>query len=333
MDQIIMDIVDKALAGERLEAEEIGKLYALETFGPEAAYVKWAGRKMSMAASGGIAEIHAQIGLNAAPCPRNCHFCSFAACNKLRKEVVETPLEDVLEYAKIYEEQGANLIVMLTTANYPFERFLEVAHEVRQVVSPEMPLLANLDDFGLDKAKLLKQAGVNGIYHAVRMGEGVVTAIPVETRLATISAAQEAGLKVCTCVEPVGPEHTVQELVDATLLSRDLGAVFSGVGRRITVPGTKMDGLGTLSASRVGLYAAVYRLASGYECALNCAACSGSSVDGGTNIGWAEVGTNPRDVARKTEEGGRGHSIAVLRKMFEDGEWEVRKGFSPYWGV
>lgn len=333
MDNCIIDIIDKAVAGGRLNPEEIGRLYSLDIFSPEAYLVRWAGRKMSMEASGGLAEIHAQIGLNAAPCPKNCHFCSFAACNRVSTERVETPLEDVVEYARIYEEQGANLILMLSTANYPVDRFLEAAYAVRRVISPEMPLLANIDDFGIDTARSLKQAGINGVYHAIRMGEGVVTGISKETRMATIEAVRQAGLKLCTCVEPIGPEHTVEELVEATLLSRDLGAVFSGAGRRITVPGTKMDGKGMLTASHIGFYAAVYRLASGYECALNCAVSNGSTLDAGTNIAWAEVGTNPRDVAKKTEDGGRGHSIAGLRKMFEDANWEVRRGFSPGWEV
>lgn len=331
MDPKIIDIVDKAMAGGRLDAQEIAALYGLDTFSKEAYYVMWAGRVMSQKASSGLAEIHAQIGLNAAPCPKNCQFCSFAACNKLRKNSVVTPLADVLEYAKIYEDQGVNAMLMLITASFPFERFLEITYEVRQVISQEMPLLANVDDFTLEQAKQLKQAGINGVYHAVRMGEGVVTGIKPEVRMATIAAAKEVGLKLCTCVEPVGPEHTVEELVEATLRSRDLDAVFSGVGKRITVPGSKLEEYGMLSESRAALLVAVYRLASGYDCALNCSGHSVATANAGANIAWAEVGTNPRDLMDKTENGGRGHGVEELQKMYASSEWEVRKGFSPYW--
>ncbi|HWQ73969.1 MAG TPA: radical SAM protein [Syntrophomonas sp.] len=325
------EIVEKAMEGNGLNPEEIGYLYSLGTFSKDSFYVQWAGRELSMHASQGIAEIHAQIGLNGTVCSKNCQFCSFAACNKVRQGVLEMPLEDILNYAKAYEEQGANLILMLTTANFKFEKLLDITRAVRKVISPEMPLLANTGDFNLAQAKLLKEAGINGVYHAVRMGESVVTSIPVETRLATIKAAQEAGLKLCTCVEPVGPEHTIEELVEKTMISINMHPVFSGVGGRITVPGTKMENYGMLSSSRLALFDAVYRLAVGLECPLNCSGHSSVAANAGANIAWAEVGTNPRDLVEKTEKGGRGQNIEELRKLFERTEWELRKGPSPYW--
>jgi biotin synthase len=327
----IIEIGEKALAGGILSADEIEALYALETFAPEAAYVQWAGRQMSMKASGGVAEIHAQIGLNASPCSKNCHFCSFAACNKLRKSTVEIPLPEVREYAKIYEDQGANLILLLITANYSFAKFLEAAAEVRRVIRPELPLLANTGDFDLSRALEMKKAGINGIYHAVRLGEGIMTAINPETRLQTIAAAREAGLRLCTCVEPIGPEHTAAELTAATLLCRDIKPVFSGAGKRITVPGSLLEKNGMCSETRMALYVAVYRLATGYDCALNCSGHSMMTANAGANIAWAEVGTNPRDLLNKTEHGGRGENIANLRKVFDYTEWTILDGPSPGW--
>jgi biotin synthase len=331
MDTKIVDIVDKAQVGGVLTSEEIEQLYALETFSQEAAYAVWTARQMSVKASGGIAEIHAQIGLNASPCPKNCWFCSFAACNGLRKSVVETPLDAVREYAQIYEEEGANLILLLVTANYKFEKLLAAVAAVREVISPALPLLANTGDFSLAQGQALKAAGVDGVYHAVRMGEGVVTGIDPEVRLATVAAAKEAGLKLCTCVEPIGPEHTPAELAAATVLSRDLHPVFSGAGKRITVPGSKLEANGMSSETRMALYVAVYRLATGYECALNCSGHSLLTINAGANIAWAEVGTNPRDLTDRTEQGGKGDNIANIRKMYTYAEWEIRQGPSPYW--
>ncbi|HBQ86134.1 MAG TPA: radical SAM protein [Syntrophomonas sp.] len=331
VNQRTYEIVEKAMEGKGLDAQEIGYLYGLDTFSKDSFYVQWAGRELSMQASGGIAEIHAQIGLNGTVCPKNCQFCSFAACNKVRQGVLEMPLQDVLDYARAYEEEGANLILLLTTANFKFEKLLEIAGEVRNVISPEMPLLANTGDFDLAQAKMLKEAGINGVYHAVRMGEGVVTGIPVETRMATIKAAQEAGLKLCTCVEPVGPEHTVEELVEKTLISINMHPVFSGVGGRIAVPGTKLEKYGMLSSSRLALFDAIYRLAAGVESPLNCSGHSSVAANAGANIAWAEVGTNPRDLVEKTEKGGRGQSMEELRKLFKRTDWELRKGPSPNW--
>ena len=65
--------------------------------------------------------------------------------------------------------------------------------------------------------------GVEGIYHVCRLREGTDTELRPEDRIATMRHAKEAGLKVFTCCEPIGPEHTVDELVDSVFLAIDLG--------------------------------------------------------------------------------------------------------------
>ena len=124
---------------------------------------------------------------------------------------------------------------------------------------------------------------------------------------------------------------TVEELVAATVRSLEMDPVSSGVGKRIAVPGSRMEKFGMLSESHCAMYVAIYRLADGYRYALNCSGHSLSTAEVGANLAWAEMGTNPRDLTRKTEQGGLGHDIPGLKRMFEKCEWKVREGFSPYW--
>ena len=42
-----------------------------------------AARRMSDAASAGLSEVHAQVGINLCQCPMNCAFCAFARCNRV----------------------------------------------------------------------------------------------------------------------------------------------------------------------------------------------------------------------------------------------------------
>ena len=86
----------------------------------------------------------------------------------------------------------------------------------------------------------MKDTGFSGIYHAVRLGEGKDTNIQVETRLETFRNAREVDLSLGTCVEPVGNEHSVEELVEKTIITRDAKPVYSGSARRIPIPNTKM---------------------------------------------------------------------------------------------
>ena len=327
----IYEIVEKGLEGKGLPDEDIRLLYAVDPASKEAYFINWAGNQLTKQASNGKAEIHAQIGLNGTPCPKNCQFCSFAICNGVRKGKLEMPKDYVVEFAKIYEDQGANAILMLATASYKFEQFLEMAAAVREVISSDMPLIANIEDQTPEMAHQLKAAGIDGCYHAVRMGEGIVTTIPVEDRLATFAHIREAGLSLSTCVEPIGPEHTAEELTEKTRICIDSGALSAGCGRRIGVPGTALFDLGMISTVHNALYVAVYRLATGLFPRLNCAAGTDLIANAGANLAWAEVGVNPRDLLQRTEEGGRGKDIDFYREVFTNADWEVLEGPSPGW--
>lgn len=327
----IIDIIDKGMEGAGLLPEETLKLYSLKEDSPEAAILRWAGQEMSLKASNGKAEIHAQIGLNATVCPKNCKFCSFAACNGVRKGRYELPKEDVLEYAKLYEEQGANLILMLTTASYSFDQLEDMVGSVREVISPDMPLLVNTEDMTLERAKRLKAAGAQGAYHAVRMREGIDTEIPVEDRFRTFEYMAEAGLKLSTCVEPVGPENTPEELTEATYRAIDTHPMTSGVGKRIGVPGTLVYDRGMITEVAAGNYVATYRLATGLDLRLNCSAGTPMTAASGANLAWAEMGTNPRDTQERTENGGKGDSIEHCHKLFLAAGWEILEGPSQGW--
>ncbi len=327
----IYEILEHAAEGNGLPDDEIELLYGVDPLSREAFVIRRDAQVMSLEATDGKAEIHCQIGLNGSPCGKNCKFCSFAVCNGLRTKLFELDAEDVKRYCDLYQEQGANLVLMLATASYPFAKFLEMAAAARSVLDPAMPLLANYDDLTLEEARQLKEVGIDGAYHAVRMREGVDTTIPVEKRLQTIENLHAAGLSLSTCVEPIGPEHTPAELTEATRRCIDSDANSAGCGRRITVPGTLVEDRGQLSDLENALNVAVYRLATGMKPALNCAVSTPIAASSGGNLGWAEVGLNPRDVAERTEVGGRGNDIDHYRRMYEDAGWEVLDGYSRGW--
>lgn len=327
----VAELVEKAFEGDGLTDEEMGYLYGIDPLSRDAYFIRWAANQMSLEATNGKAEIHAQVGLNGSPCGKNCKFCSFAVCNGLVKEKVELSVDDVKYYCDEYVDAGANLILMLATASYPFEKILEMTDAARSVIDRTTPLLINMDDMTLEQAQQLKAAGINGAYHAVRMREGVDTTIPVEKRLQTAQNLRTAGMSLSTCVEPVGPENTVAELVEASRRCIELGANSAGVGRRITVPGTQVEDRGQLSDLQASLLVAVYGLACGYKPALNCSVCSPLSAASGGNLCWAEVGCNPRDTVRLTEQGGRGASIERCRSEYEKAGWEVLEGPSQGW--
>jgi biotin synthase len=323
---MIEKIIQKSLHGEELSEKEIGSLFKVPLFSRDALLLLWAARKKSTHVSNGIAEVHAQIGLNIAPCPQNCLFCSFAARNKVFADSFELPIEDAIFQARQFEAEKANAIYLMTTANYPFEKFIEMSKDIRRALKRETVLIANIGDFTSTQAQELKNIGFSGIYHAVRLGENKDTCIPVEKRLKTMINAQEAGLLLGTCVEPVGPEHSIDELVEKTLITRNVKPVYSGAARRIPIPHTKLAQYGVVSETKMALILSVVRLALDNGIRGNCT--HEPNVHGafaGANLLWAEVGSNPRDTIKNTEKK-RGMSVKDCISILREAEWSVLDG-------
>ena len=330
-DNRIYEIVEHGLEGNGLSRDETAALYAVPERSKEAALIRWAGQELSLRSADGIAEIHGQIGLNATKCPMDCQFCSFAKSAQCRTENFELSRDEVVRYAEMHMENGVNLLLLLCTASYRFDRLIEMAETVREIIPADMPLLVNADDFSLSQAYRLREAGVNGAYHAARMGEGRDTRIPVEKRLKTFANMREAKLSLSTCVEPIGPEHTVEELVEATFRCIDARAQSAGAARRVGVPGTGLYDRGMITEVRNADYVAVYRLATGLEPRLNCSANTVMTASAGANLTWVELGLNPRDVRARTETGAQAIPMVRARKIFTGAGWEILDGPSPGW--
>ncbi len=330
---MVKDIITKSLDRNMLTAEEIASLFKVPLFSEESGMIIAASRKKSESASSGLAEVHAQVGLNIAPCPKNCVFCAFAAKNKVFKERIEISANEAIEKAKQFETDGANAVFVMSTADYPFERFIDISQEIRRSLHSETILVANVGDFTKEQAEKLKDTGFSGIYHAVRLGEGRDTNIKVETRLETFRNAREVGLSLGTCVEPVGNEHSVEELVEKTIITRDAKPIYSGSARRIPIPNTRMAEYGIVSEARMAHILAVVRLALGYEIPGNCT--HEPNVIGaaaGANLLWAEAGSNPRDTEKETE-GKRGMTVRDCIRVLEEAEWKVLQGPSKFYGA
>lgn len=324
MDKNIRQIVNKALDGGEITRDELKALFAVDYLSEESYLIQYASRKMSIEASKGKAEIHGQVGLNVGLCPKNCQFCSFAAMNKVFDQASERSLEEVIALCLDFEADGANAVYLMATATYSFEKFLEVGREVKKALKTDVPLIANVGDFDEDGAKALKKAGFDGIYHAVRLGEGVVTKIDPKVRLETVAAAHKAGLRIGTCLEPVGPEHTLDELVEKTFITKDMKPGYSGAGRRVNIPGSPLEVHGAYSFGQMAHILAAVRLAMGYDVVGNCThEPNGIGAMAGANLLWAEAGSNPRDTEESTV---RGCTVKQIREMYREAGWEVLEG-------
>ena len=321
----IEDIVSKVMDGHLITKDDIICLLKVKHSSFVGGFIMSVANHISRAACNGKAEVHAQIGLNLSCCPNNCSFCAFAATNAVFKESSELGVEDVIYLALKAETSRANAIFFMATGDYPLGKFVEISKDVRAKLKPDTVMIANIGDFGYQEGKLLKEAGYTGIYHAVRMGEGKDTNIAPQTRLNTFKAARASGLLLGTCVEPVGPEHSIEEIAEKILIGRDAKPCFSGAMRRISILGSKLEKYGMISELHLAYLVAVTRLAMGRELIGNCT--HEPNILGaiaGANLFWAEAGSNPRDTEIETSEG-RGMDVKVCTNIFKEADFDVLK--------
>lgn len=329
----VTELIEKGLKGCPLTPEEIEFLLSFPPQSSESFQLMAAASDLSRQLQNNEAEVHGQLALNLAPCPAECQFCSFAKSNKIFTTATEVPIDEAVSMACQFEAAGCQSVLVMTTANFPFKKIAPYLSAIRSSLKKETPLIANVGDQCADHADELAQLGVNGVYHALRLREGVDTNIPPQQRRDSIEKFKAAGLQLGVCVEPLGPEHSDKEIAEMIHYTASLNPVFSGAARRIPIPGTKMGALGTIPEIRQAQVVAITRLAMPHTTIANCTHEPGILPGmGGASFFWAEMGANPRDTVARTEEG-RAHNVNELETMFWELDWEIQQGPSRIWKV
>lgn len=313
-------LYEKILSGQKLEKEEAAQLLDTPTGSREYYELLYLANDYSRRTFGGNGLVFAQIGLDMQPCGINCRFCSMAKDAMCGKEGIVRPLKDAVEEAKALAQTGISDLFLMTTAQFPQEEFLEYGKAVREVLPPKMRLVANIADFTLPYAQKLKEAGFTGVYHICRLGEGVDTGAKVEDRIRTMDAVRDAGLELYYCVEPIGPEHTNEQLAQEMVRIRDYPVGVMAVMKRTAVPGTPLAENGEIAAARLALICAVATLTARPPRAMCVHEPDELCLMAGANQLYAELGSNPRDLEKDTRNG-RGFSVEDARVMLGKAQW------------
>lgn len=291
----------------------------VEMHSEEAYALMQTANRLSRQFFGDKGEIHFHIGVNVEPCPMDCRFCSLTQQAGIFKEKQEFTEEQILGWAKLAEAQSADALNIMTTGSFPLERLLEIGRMLKKEVS--VPLVANTRDIDHQEGEKLLDAGFVGFYHALRLGEGRDTPFKPERRIQTITVLKDVGLLWMNCVEPVGPEHDHEELVDLMLLARKYEAVYSGAMRRINFPGSPMEEYGMIGELELARIVAVSRLVMGNVAKAHCThEPHTTSLMAGANLLFPEVGSSPRD-ERADSSHGIGRGVGDCSKMLREMGW------------
>jgi biotin synthase len=258
-----------------------------------------------------------QVGVEIADCPGKCKFCSFGEGHTQFTPSTMSN-DDILHHADCFTASGELFALFLMTMHtFDFERLLDVVQRVRNRIPRKTQIVVNIGDFDQAQGRDLLGAGVNGAYHVCRLREGIDTALDPEQRKATIRSIKDSSLDWYYCCEPIGPEHTPQELTEQIFLGIEYGCFQHAAMRRVYIPSAPLSPLGQISELRLAQVTAVVALAT-----LACPETKSIAVHepnllglaGGANTVYAETGANPRDTEKNTT-GHRGRDINDCKTM------------------
>ena len=270
-----------------------------------------------------------QIGVDVTKCPGGCKFCTFGdghtsfepmriSDGELRKKT--------MDFVKEGDLYGLYLMAM---HEYELAVLLNAVKVAQEVIPETTQLWVNVGDTDMDTFKELKRNGVTGVYHVCRINEGVDTKLEPADRKQTMDNALEAGLELYTCLEPIGPEHTPEMLVENMFIGIERGIYQHAAMRRVAVPGTPLAKYGQISELRLAQIVAIVGLASFMVPTMAYLGVHEPNALGytsGANIITAESGCNPRDTTEDTSKG-RGFDMNDCRKMMlECGFSYLRRG-------
>lgn len=322
-------ILQRSLDGLPPTREECVHLLRIPASSLEARVVIAVADTVSRRRFGNHALLLGQIGVETAPCPGNCGFCVFGEGHTTFETTRLTP-EEIVARARSFALSGdLYAIFLMTMHEFSSDDLLSVIELVRSDIPSQTQIVVNIGDFDLAQAKALQHAGVHGAYHVCRLREGTDTALDPARRKQTFKVIRDAGLDFYYCCEPIGPEHSAEELVEQMFLGIEYGCFQHAAMRRVFVPGLPVSDRGQITEFRLAQVVAVVALAT-----LGCGETQNIAVHepnllglaAGANVVYAETGANPRDSASDTSLN-RGLDMAAARRMlYEAGFTSLKLG-------
>ena len=259
-DRTVESILRRASEGEAVTRAEAVSLLALPENSLEAALLRATADAVARRRFGNGALLLGQIGVDMAPCDGDCAFCFFARSHTaIQPSVLST--DEIADRCRRFAAGGARGVFLMTMHRFGFEWFRDLCADLRRRIPAGLEILANIGDVSPGQMQELRAAGVSGAYHVCRLMEGVDSCMPASARIATIERILEAGLAWYNLCEPIGPEHSPEELADQIWIGIDLPCRQHGAMQRFPVPGSPLFAKGAVSLPRLAQIVAVIALA------------------------------------------------------------------------
>jgi biotin synthase len=247
-------------------------------------------------------------------CDADCSFCWYGASHT-QVQPSRLDLDEIVMRCKQFAAGGATGVYLITMHRSPFDWYLNLCAKTRQAIDTDLELFANIGDISLSQCNELRAAGITGAYHSCRLREGVDTRLRPAERRKTMDNLLAAGINLHTLCEPIGPEHTPEELAEQLWLGVELPCALHGVLQRFPVPGSRLFDKGQVSMARLSQILAVIALATIGKQETKYLSIMLSSYVGlfsGANVIYAEAGDS--DTCCASPDTDRGFTSAMWRQ-------------------
>lgn len=325
----LLEILDRAQGGVSPNKAECKFLLELDENSLDAYLLRAVANNIIRHGNDNSAIILGQIGIDISGCSGNCKFCTFGkehtelTPHRMGTDELTAKIKSFCDAGDLYG------LYLMTMHDYDLDFLLDAIRLARKTAPETTQIWVNMGDSDRDTMMEIKKSGVTGIYHVCRIGEGEDTDLDPKNRIKTMENALSAGLELYTCCEPIGPEHTPEQLIENMFIGIDLGCTQHAAMRRVAVPGSPLAGRGQISETRLAQIVAVIALASFTTETMEYMGVHEPNKLGytsGANIITAESGANPRDSKAETSEN-RGFDMNACRKMlYECGFTHLRRG-------
>ncbi len=308
------DKLSKGWYKERLSAQDCKYLLEFPDRSSEANLAVSLANRLLHQSCSGTGQICAEIETVTGPCPGNCAFCRHA--EGISMEGFSEIDDDTL--ARLSEKLGGfsdvRSIRLTSCAYADIDTVCRQVEVVRDHAKAGTRIYVDTGDLDRDACGRLKDAGAYGAVHALRLGEGRDTDIKPETRLETIRNLASAGLQVITGVEPIGPEHSTEDVVDSFFRTLEMGCTSCEIIPREPVPGTKLYQYGKMNPARLNYMRAVLALGSSWYVPPRRVPYAGAYVTGNNVV-----------VAKCTPSNHKDRIEAARRRLFNNGYDRILK--------
>jgi biotin synthase len=210
-------------------------------------------------------QFHVLMNAKSGLCPEDCGYCSqssVATADVGRYPL--RPLEDILDAANQAHRSGAHRFCIVISGRGATDRELDDVARAVQAVKAAVPIevCCSLGLLDLDKARRLKQVGVDRVNHNLNTSERhyatICTTHTYADRVGTVEAVQRAGLSTCSGVL-AGLGESDQDLIDVARTLRALQVDSVPVNFLNTIPGTPLAEMRALTPWRCLKILCVFR--------------------------------------------------------------------------